>query len=64
MGRVPLVPNHQVKRFFPIADEAADVGVLRRQRLDRLALAAAGVGEIVDKDRAGDLHFDRPGEGS
>ena len=44
------------------ADEAAHVGELRRQRLDRLALAAERIGEVVDKHRAGDLHFDRLGE--
>ena len=44
------------------ADEAAHVGELRRQRLDRLALAAERIGEVVDEDRARDLHFDRPGE--
>ena len=46
---------------FP--DETAQVGELRRQRLDRLALAAERIAEVVDQDRAGDLHFDRPGEG-
>jgi len=45
-------------------DEAAHVGELRRQRLDRLTLAAERIGEVVDEDRASDLHFDRPGEGS
>ena len=36
---------------------------LRRQRLDRFALAAEGIGEVVDEDRAGDLHLDRLGKG-
>ncbi len=46
------------------ADEAAQVGKLRRQRLDRFALAAEGIGEIVGQDRAGDLNFDRPDQRS
>ena len=46
---------------FP--DEAAQVGKLRRQRLDRFALAAKGIADVVGQDRAGDLHFDRLGEG-
>ena len=45
------------------ADEAAHVGELRRQRVDRFALAAERIGEVVDEDRAGDLHVDRPSEG-
>ena len=45
------------------ADEAPQVGQLRRQRLDRLALARDGIDEVVGQDRAGDLHLDRPREG-
>ena len=46
---------------FP--DEAAQVGKLRRQCLDRFALAAGGIVDVVDQHRAGDLDFDRPGKG-
>ena len=49
--------------YIALTDEAAHVGELRRQRLDRLAPAAKRIGEVVDEDRAGDLHFDRLGEG-
>ena len=45
------------------ADEAAHVGELGCQRLDRLAFAAERIGEVVDEDRARDLHLDRLGEG-
>ena len=38
-------------------------GKSRRQCLDRFALAAGGIVDVVDQHRAGDLHFDRPGKG-
>ena len=44
------------------ADEAAQIRELRRQRLDRLALAAERIVDVVSEDRAGDLHFDRFGK--
>ena len=68
--RIEALDRHHIGHAEPregvahiaFADEAADVGKLRRQRLDRLAPAAERIGKIVDQDRAGDLHFDRPGE--
>ena len=47
---------------FP--DEAAQVGKLLHQCLDRLTLAAEGIADVVDQDRAGDLNLDRSGKGS
>ena len=44
------------------ADEAPHIRKLRRQRFDRFALAAGGIGQIVGEQRAGDLHLDRPRE--
>src|SRR5438477_3251996 len=43
---------------FP--DEAAHVGILRRERLDRFTLAALRIGEVIAQERSGDLNFDRP----
>src|SRR5579859_358299 len=45
------------------ADEAPQIRVLRRQRFDWLALAALRIGDVVEQERASDLHFDRLGEG-
>jgi len=47
---------------FP--DEAAQVRILGCQGFDRFALAAEGVADVVDQDRAGDLDFDRLRKGS
>src|SRR5215212_6262134 len=47
---------------FP--DEAAEVGVPCRQGLDRFALAAKRIIDVIDQDRAGDLNFDRLGKDS
>src|SRR5439155_889798 len=55
-------PTHAAAGDDVAARVIAHVGELRRQRLDRLALAAERIGEVVDEDRARDLHFDRPGE--
>ncbi|MGY3117561.1 hypothetical protein ACVWXQ_001498 [Bradyrhizobium sp. S3.14.4] len=43
---------------FP--DEPAQVRIGCRKRLDLLALAAGGIGDVVNECRARDLHLDRP----
>src|SRR3954451_1309259 len=43
---------------FP--DELAQVRVERRERFDRLALAARGIGNVIDERRTRNLHLDRP----
>ena len=35
---------------------------MRRERFDRLALAARGIGNVIDERRTRDLHLDRPCE--
>ncbi|MBA7677504.1 hypothetical protein ES703_85762 [subsurface metagenome] len=44
-------------------DQEVGLRILCRQRLDRLAFAAGGIGEVINQQRAGDLHLDRLCEG-
>ena len=47
-----------------LTDEAAQIGKLRLQGLDRFSLAAERIVDVISQDRAGDLDLDRPSEGS
>jgi hypothetical protein len=70
-GAVQTLDRHHVGNteacegitHVPFPDKAAQVGELCHQRLDRLALAAQGIADVIGQDRAGDLHFDGPGKG-
>ena len=47
-----------------LAHGAAQIGILRGERLHRLAFAGLRVIDVIGQQRAGDLHLDRLGEGA
>src|ERR1700676_4337225 len=69
--RVETLDRHHIRyaearegiTHIAFADEAAQIRELCRQCLDRFALAAERIVDVVEQDRAGDLYFDRFGEG-